>query len=278
MQDVHISPGALSFNDTANIVRTQKLKIRNNGNSPVSYQITNKASVAIRPYDGRNGYIFSEPVTYINSAKASIRFSQKTIKLAPGKSATIKVTVTPPKTNPDDHIMYGGYIEFKSNVPEKHKDLTVPYFGIVGEQHKLPVFMPGSPVVSDATGSRWYKNKNDVFIFDPRSGNIPYFVYGFQTPTAHVKATLYTEDGSRELGNVQPGMDYLGRTTLSEPYKSTFWDGTYQPTSSGSSEFPVTRRVPRGRYRIGWKALKLLGDRNNSNDWESWMSCIIQVV
>ncbi|CDH52731.1 thermostable alkaline protease [Lichtheimia corymbifera JMRC:FSU:9682] len=277
MQNVHITPGALSFNDTANIVRTQKLKIRNTGDSTVSYQITNNASVAIQPYDGKNGYIFSEPVTYIDNAKASIRFSQKTIKLAPGKSATIKVTLTPPKTNPDDHIMYGGYIQFKSQTPD-NKDLTVPYFGIVGEQHKLPIFMPGSPVVSDASGSQWYKNKDDVFVFDTRSGNIPYFVYGFQTPTAHVKATLYTADGRQELGNVQPGMDYLGRTTLTEPYSSTFWDGTYQPTASGSSDFPVTRRVPRGRYRIGWKALRLLGDRNNSNDWESWMSCIIQVV
>ncbi|KAI7882354.1 subtilisin-like protein [Lichtheimia hyalospora FSU 10163] len=278
MQNVHITPGALSFNDTANMVRTQKLTIRNTGDSSVSYQITNNASVAIQPYDGKNGYIFSEPVTYIDTAKASIRFSQKTNKLAPGKSATIKVTVTPPKTNPDDHIMYGGYIQFKSQAPNKSKDITVPYFGIVGEQRKLPIFMPGSPVVSDSTGSRWYKNKDDVFILDPRSGSIPYFVYGFQTPTAHIKATLYTEDGRQALGNVQPGMDYLGRTTLSEPYSSTFWDGTYQPTSSGSSEFPVTRRVPRGRYRIGWKALRLLGDRNKSEDWESWMSCIIQVV
>ncbi|KAJ8663403.1 hypothetical protein O0I10_000642 [Lichtheimia ornata] len=183
MQDVHITPGALSFNDTANIVRTQQWKIRNSGDSTISYQITNNAGVAIQPYDGKNGY----------------------------DHATIKVTLTPPKTNPYDHIVYGAYIQFKSQVPN-NEDLTVPYFGIVGEQHKLPIFMPGSPVVSDASGSRWYKNKDDVFVFDTRSGNIPYFVYGFQTPTAHVKVMLYTEDGRQELGNVQPGMDHLGHT------------------------------------------------------------------
>ncbi|KAJ8663400.1 hypothetical protein O0I10_000639 [Lichtheimia ornata] len=88
--------GLIQVYDT---IMQDQLKIRNMGNSTAS-----------------NGYIFSEPVTYIDNAKASIRFSQKTIKLAPGKSATIEVTLTPPKTNPYDHIVYGAYIQFKRKV------------------------------------------------------------------------------------------------------------------------------------------------------------------
>lgn len=44
-------PDALPFNDTDTI------------HQPVSNQITNNSSVAIYPYDGKDGYIFSEPVT-----------------------------------------------------------------------------------------------------------------------------------------------------------------------------------------------------------------------
>ncbi|CDH52727.1 predicted protein [Lichtheimia corymbifera JMRC:FSU:9682] len=106
LKNVH--PWRPSFNDTA------KLKIRNTGHSTVCYQITNNTSVAIQPYNGKNGYIFGEPVTYIDNAEPSIYFSQKTIKLAPRKSATIKVTLTSPNTNPHDHTMYDGYIQFNN--------------------------------------------------------------------------------------------------------------------------------------------------------------------
>ncbi|CDH52723.1 predicted protein [Lichtheimia corymbifera JMRC:FSU:9682] len=88
----------------------------------------------------------------------------------------------------------------------------------------------------------------------------------------HVNATLYTEDGSQELGNVQPGMDYIGRTTLGRPTASHFRMGYVSlcTISSNSSEFPVT-----GVYR---EENILVEDRNDSNDWEPCMLCIIQVV
>lgn len=280
-QGVHITPGAISFNDTANIVRTHKLTIKNNGDSTVSYQISNNMSVAIQPYD-QDPYIYSEPVIYINderNSEATFKFNKKTIKLGPGKSTTIKLTVTPPTkhNSPDDHIMYGGFIQFKSQQPNKHKDLTVPYFGIVGDQRKLPLFMPDSPVVTDENQSKLYNNKDDVFVFDPKNATtVPYFIYGFRTPTAHLKATLYTESG-KALGTVWSANYEIGRNTLSEPYTATIWDGTYKPTI-GKFEFPVSLQAPKGKYRIGWKALKLLGNPNKSQDWESWTSCIIQVV
>ncbi|CDS09870.1 hypothetical protein LRAMOSA02547 [Lichtheimia ramosa] len=280
-QGVHITPAAISFNDTANIGRTHKLTIKNNGDSTVSYQISNNMSVAIQPYD-QDPYIYSEPVIYINderNSEATFKFNKKTIKLGPGKSTTIKLTVTPPTkhNSPNDHIMYGGFIQFKSQQPNKHKDLTVPYFGIVGDQRKLPLFMPDSPVVTDENQSKLYNNKDDVFVFDPKNATtVPYFIYGFRTPTAHLKATLYTESG-KALGTVWSANYEIGRNTLSEPYTATIWDGTYKPTI-GKFEFPVSLQAPKGKYRIGWKALKLLGNPNKSQDWESWTSCIIQVV
>ncbi|CDH52724.1 predicted protein [Lichtheimia corymbifera JMRC:FSU:9682] len=107
-----------------------------------AYKAPNSHAIGIDPplhkvmIVSKNVHITPDTLSFIDNAKASIRISQKTIKLTLDKSAAIKVILTPPKTNPDEHIMYGGYIQFKSQTPD-NKDLTVPYFGIVGEQHKL---------------------------------------------------------------------------------------------------------------------------------------------
>ncbi|KAI9488326.1 peptidase S8/S53 domain-containing protein [Zychaea mexicana] len=269
-QQVHVSPGGISFNDTANLHKTYTLTITNNGDSIVSYQVLNNVSVSVVPYGDREEYQFTEPATYgIDSAK--LRFSKKSIKISPGKSAKLDVTVIPPKSNPADHIMYGGYVQLKSQ--QKQKDITIPYMGIVGNQHELPIYGYDTPYLTNSTDGTYVFGPNDTYVYDRTSGTAPIFIIYMNNPTREIQAPLYNEKG-KKIGYAFTDLTLLGRSTSSNAGIMVQWFGTYTPTLF-NVQLPITLRAPAGKYRIGLNALKWLG--NPKEDWEEWTSGVIQV-
>ncbi|CDH55597.1 subtilisin-like serine protease pr1c [Lichtheimia corymbifera JMRC:FSU:9682] len=139
-QTVHASPSHLSFNDTANQIKSHTITVTNHDDtSTASFTVLNNVSVALHPFNNSDpGYPFLEPARYSNDS-VSLRFSKKQFKLAPGKSVNITVSPVIPSTL-EMYTMYGGYVQFKSDHPDKHKDLAVPYMGVIGNLHELKVF------------------------------------------------------------------------------------------------------------------------------------------
>lgn len=270
-QKVHVSPAAISFNDTATTkYRKQSVTITNHGSQTIHYKVLDQVTVGIAPYDvAKSGYTPLEPVAN-TVAKAKLHFSTKNFKLAPGKSKKVTFTVTPPKTNPKDHIFYGGFIQFKSMQQKNGKDLKVPYFGVVGKQKELPIFDEGFPTVID-TKSKEYKS-TDTFVYDrKKKDSYPVTVLRLLTPTAHVKADLL--DSKKNVkGQFMTGLDYLGRNFLEEDslYTQLPWDGTYIPASIPGNLTPID--AVSGTYYLRFSALKLLGDPKKKSDWETWTS------
>lgn len=272
VQKSHIYPSQISFNDTATTkYRTKTITITNRGKKTISYEVKNDITTGISPYDVKNsGYTPLEPA--LNSvAKANLRFSTKSFKLAPGKSKKITVTVTPPKTNPRDHVFYGGYI----HVVNKQKtngarDLRVPYFGVVGSQKTLPIFDEGFPTIIDQKSNEY--TPKDTFTFDRSSlTNAPIAVLRLITPTKTIKADLLDAKTKKVVGQFLTGLDYVGRNFLTgdDKYKQVLWDGTYIPTGFHDA-LPVA--APAGTYLWQFSALKLLGDPKNKKDWEVYTS------
>lgn len=217
--------------------------------------------------------MFTEPATFGNHTAAKLRISKSIIKVSPGRSANVVVTVIPPDTDPSLHIMYGGYIQFKSR-SNGAKDLMVPYFGIVGQQKELPIFNE-PPFVTDPKMETVYNKTSDTYVFDRLDNNTtPYIVYSLATPTAHVVAELLSDNTEKTIGYAFRGFDWTARNTLSTPYSSLPWHGTYSPAWI---DLPVEIPVLPGTYRIRFKALKLLGNPEKSSDWEVWESCRINV-
>ncbi|KAI8147303.1 peptidase S8/S53 domain-containing protein [Fennellomyces sp. T-0311] len=273
-QTVHVSPGGISFNDTANLVKSHKLTITNNGDSIVSYEISNNVSVSIVPYDFSVSEYPSEPQSFGTDA-AKLRISKKTVKISPGKSATITVSVIPPSTNPKDHIMYGGFIKFKSL--QKQKDLTVPYIGIVGNQVELPIYGGGTPFVTNTTTPPFSAiyNTGDTYVYDrSNNGAPPTFILSLAHPTRQILAPLYNAFGMK-IGYAFTDLTLLPRFTQGQ-FASLQWDGTYTP-SFFDVPLPITLKALKGKYTIDLQALKWLGNPKNKKDWEIYKSCTIQI-
>ena len=284
-QTSHISPGSISFNDTANLNKTQTLTITNHGDSIAWYEIFNQVSITIDPYNQTgetSAYGFNAPVKYINGSTAHLRFSRKTIKVSPGSSTEVKITVTPPDIDPKLHIMYSGFIEFKSKLPNKNKDMTVPYIGIVGNQRELPIFDKEITRIED---SEYYYDLDELITFNPKNeSTTPVVVLGLTTPSKLIVFRLYEHNTKKELGYALKPYKYANRSTGAKPIVGAFvWDGSYYEKLPPSEEErtlpdPAKHKVKPGKYQIVAQALKLLGDPNNKRDWEDWTSNVIEVV
>ncbi|KAG1470648.1 hypothetical protein G6F56_002560 [Rhizopus delemar] len=262
-QGTHITPGQISFNDTATTqYRKQTFTVTNHGSKTVKYEFGNLASTGVAPYDLDVGYTPLEPAVNVN-AQASLRFSRKTLTLAPGKSQKITVTVTPPKTNPKEHIYYGGYITISS---KQSRSLKIPYVGVQGKQVELPIFDEGYPYIGSSTQSY---GVNDTYTFDRNKiSTAPYTIYRLLTPTSQLKTELF-DSNNKNLGLYQTGTNYLSRNfNADSSYESGFvWDGTYFP-----SNLTVAIPAPSGTYRFKISALKLFGNPKNAKHWETYTS------
>ncbi|KAI8073486.1 peptidase S8/S53 domain-containing protein [Gilbertella persicaria] len=270
-QQVHISPAQISFNDTATTkYRTQTFTVTNHGSKTVQFDLTNDVATGISPYDESvTGYTPLEPVDNVKAA-ASLRFSKKTFKIAPGKSQKITVTVTPPNTDDKDHIFYGGFIHLKSKQQKSNVDVKIPYFGVKGKQNTLPIFDEDFPLLIDPKSAQY--TSDDTFTYDRnQTDTYPILVLRLLTPTAHVKADLLDTKTNKVIGQFLTGLDYLGRNfQTSEQYDQYAWDSTYVPSSIADAPLPIP--VPSGTYKFQVKALKLLADPSKASSWENWTS------
>lgn len=272
-QSTHVSPGQISFNDTMTTnYRTKTLTITNHGTQTIAYELVNEVATGIAPYDvATSGYTPLEPAVDTTAA-ASLRFSLKTFKLAAGKSQKVTVTVIPPKTDPADHIFYGGNIRVISKQQTLSLDTKIPYFGKVGITKTLPIFdTDGFPVIIDLK-SKMY-GPNDTFTYDRADKTTrPVSVVRLLTPTKTIKAELIDATSQKVLGEFFTGYQFMGRDYLVEnsQYTTVFWDGNYVPASLAGVTASIP--APAGTYLWRLRALKLLGDENNKNDWETWTS------
>ncbi|KAI8334655.1 peptidase S8/S53 domain-containing protein [Chlamydoabsidia padenii] len=280
-QHTHITPGQVSFNDTSSNQRKSKtFTIKNYGSKTVSYHISNNVSLSIAPYDlASTGYTYIQPVNYTHSA-AKLRISKKSIKLAPGKSIHIKVSVIPPHTDPKQHIMYGGYIQFKSSNKENGLDLSIPYFGVVGRQVDLPIFDRDFPYLSDdSTGRVAYEANETLILHRHNKTSSAYVVTRYITPTALLQTDLIDVKTSKVFGKALPDQTYVPRNTLNpgEQAQIIKWNGTYLPDSDDHSSLKGIP-VPEGTYALRMKALHVFGNPDNEDDFDSWTSSHIKIT
>lgn len=269
LQKSHVTPAQISFNDTATTnYRTKTITVTNHGSDIISYEVINDVSTGVSPYNvQKSGYTPLQPAENLVAA-AKLRFSTKSFKLGPGKSTEIKVTVTPPETDPKDHIFYGGYIRIKSNQEDKAKDLKVPYFGVAGVQKTLPIFDQGFPTIIDIQSKEY--GPKDTYTFDRSKKNaFPITVLRLLTPSAKIKADLIDTKTNQVLGEFVYGLDFLGRNFLIEKrqFYQLPWDGTFIPPAALKRS-----TAPAGTYKLRFSALKNLGNPDDTKDWETWTS------
>ncbi|KAI8086543.1 peptidase S8/S53 domain-containing protein [Halteromyces radiatus] len=274
-QNVHITPGQFSFNDTSsNQYKTQTFTITNHGSKTVSYQISNNVSLSVVPYDlATSGYTYIQPINYTTAA-AKLRISKKSIKVAPGKSVKVKVSVIPPHTDVKQHIMYGGYVQLKSSNKKNGLDLSIPYFGVVGRQKDLPIFDQDFPYLSSNSNGTVAYEKNETFVLNRSKKAEAYIITRLLSGTALLQGDVVDVKSHKVIGKAFPDQTYLARNTLNptEQAQSIPWDGSYY--KSGNKPIPV----PKGTYEITVRALHIFGNPKKQADFDTWTSGHIRVT
>ncbi|KAL0084583.1 secreted subtilisin-like serine protease [Phycomyces blakesleeanus] len=271
---VRVSPTQISFNDTSSFAKykTQTLTIINTGKARTTFKVVNEPSIAVAPYNRTaQGYATLAPTGFSN-AKAKLTFSKTSVTLNAGQKTTVRVTVIPPKVNPKDHIMYGGYIRFKAGNQKTALDVTVPYFGVVGKQRDLPLFDKDYPYLSDPTGTPVFL-KNQTYTYDrSNTKTTPTIVYRLLTPTAKFDVDVLNAKTKKSIGKTLTDSTYIPRNTFATDnfMSGVSWDATYVPSSISDIQDKVP--VPSGTYILNLRALKLLGNPKDPKDWETYQT------
>ena len=159
--------------------RTINVKLHNIGKSDAQFDIPDNQVINESNNAGEK--------TVTSFSNESLTTLSKHVRVAPGKTETVKFTLNP-KTNGDHYVE--GYIGFESTT-EGQPNLTVPYLGFVGDWNKEPIIVdPNSTYSSDIPATtKLVSIFNEGGIF----GNLP--------------MKVNTEGQERSLGAFSPNDD-----------------------------------------------------------------------
>lgn len=267
---LHVSPGCISFNDTASAEgKTHVLTIQNYGHDTIPVSMRYTPSKSISMFGNQSTFAPTEPIQRSNTSVELTMTPQHLLSLGRGQSEQVIVSVQLPKDADHAYQMYGGFIELMSFDQTLAR---VPYFGVLGRMRDLPIFDKGYPYIAPSGNIDVRYNSTDAFFFNITSGPQPTIVCRLLTAAAQVHIEVLDSHQQEVLGEISGGpFTYWERNRLSDAayYRTVDWNGDIVLNYDGLST-PI--QVERGTYFVRTRALKLLGYPDNPNDWEYWMS------
>lgn len=304
-EQFHVSPAKLSLNDTANsyLLEHQEITIYNHdATNDLTFNISHKPSLTATGYSLAKNQSFTpeEPIGLYagnQSSVATVSFDKTSLVIPAGESAKVRVHIEPPSKTftLENHVLYGGYIMISTSSNEASVEASVPYFGMLGNMKDLPILdrsnKPSSaapyqfPAIGLTNGSSTVKDGsigrfNLTYYSDLKlaSGG-PYILARLLTGTALLQVQIMNENGEY-IGDVPmtETRRYMMRNTLSiteysTSYYSWYWSGEYTPKDSSlkSKEYEP-KLLKSGEYRLVIRGLKVFGDINNDDDFDTWTS------
>ncbi|ORZ21743.1 hypothetical protein BCR41DRAFT_403657 [Lobosporangium transversale] len=134
---VEVTPSFISLNDTVNMNSNQVITIRNNGKSPLEYEVEILPAAGLLPFD-KNMMVEKSP-QHIR-AEASAKIAQKSVTVPPGSSVTVDLKFTGPDTDPLKYVVYSGFVRFKPKTSSADlHSIHVPYMGMQGDYKTVNV-------------------------------------------------------------------------------------------------------------------------------------------
>ncbi|KAG8756358.1 hypothetical protein FRC11_005399 [Ceratobasidium sp. 423] len=300
-------PAELLLNDTAYFKGMHTLVVQNGGAEDVTYTFSHVPAGTINTVSGIQP--IPGPIDHFDNAAAA---TIEPIKVAvpAGSSASVNVTITPPANlNETQFPVYSGYIRATGSdnsilqstyigVAARLKDMKVidntdAYFGDI----RLPAIMDalGNPIPS-----------NEPLTFSLNANDTPVAVFRLlagspliQFDLIDSRETLSTGDGypdknpsphnatpKRSTWNwltpngVQTAGIFAGVPSLGVIYReryiarntnaNTTKDGGYNTLEI--NEFANGTAIPDGSYRVLFRALKITGNPEHEEDYETWTS------
>ena len=251
-----VEPGKLSLGESQAGGSTQTLTVTNEGSNAVTYNLSSVNTVS------NNGNTFAPG---FNLSDASVAFSAPSITVAPGGSAALTATITPPSG--PNLGQYGGYIVLTPT--DDGQVYRVPFAGFIGDYQAKQVLVPtaaGFPWLADASLGG---NLAGGGTFTMTGDDIAYFPVHLDHQSRTIRMEIVDTSGRDWHRAFQ--FDYVGRNSTSTGAFVLAWDGV---TFAGNHAY----EVPNGTYVAKLSVLKALGDANNPAHWENWTSPVITVA
>ncbi|ROW01254.1 hypothetical protein VMCG_05990 [Cytospora schulzeri] len=274
---------SLSFNDTHRSVPNATFTIRNMGPDSVIYNLGNSPALSMYtlPLIADSFYPENFP-NRILADSAALNFSRTSVKVPPKGRAEITVTPSlPALADVQEAIpVYSGFITINST---NGGNLTIPYLGVIGTVSNEFVMDPEKSTMLGYAAKGYDAGMADNITFSiphPTRNNTydpdkPYSTSGYYYPTADVILDL----GSRIVrADVIPlSTNYTGPTTkvLGEKTAGSVYGfpQTYLPRMSTNVVFTGMLDdgtiVPEGKYALAVRALKLFGDPDKVEDYDT---------
>jgi hypothetical protein len=283
--DTMITPEQIRLNDEEHGAKNNEyfLTIKNNGRLDTEYTITHQASVTAQGFE--NNKILRKPIS-ITSEKvsATVEILDPIVFVEANEEKNITIRITPP-TNTSQPSIYSGYIIVSK---EEEDTKYIPYAGLTSSLSKLPVLV---------------KNGTMPRLLNPIINILSPAIVSFQLAESSSLVTITAvdvDDPSLSYGLIPEGyITYVGRNVLDDPNDVFLvsWHGdvvdtpeqaavstlrqskvqTYQSLivnekfeTQGIA--PLGRKLFSGKYRLKLTALRPLGNVNNENDFDSWLS------
>lgn len=251
-----VTPGKLSLGEGVDPIR-QRIRIRNNGKSSVTYKLSHEPALATGPdtfaLDWWDAY-------------ATVEFNSASVEVSRGDSGSVDVTITPPKDLPDNSI-YGGYIMLE---PQDGKGdvLRVPYAGFKGDYQSIQVLTTdfGLPWFVDGN---WDDHPDPFTLADEVEQ--PTIVYQMLHQARRLTVNVVNDKG-RTLGRAFE-LEYHPRNSTLDGVFVISWDGTYMVGQNGRR----TREAPDGKYTLVLTVEKPLAERRNPAHFETWTSPVFTI-
>lgn len=209
--DTKVTPMELNLADSSKTV-VRKLTIKNTSKKTKKYTIdsTGSAYVSAAPGVHDRDHMYS---WYANNEAtyASVSFSSRKVTIKAGSSATVTVSITPPKKiDAATMPLYGGFVEVTDEAGSQY---TVPYAGVPYARSSLPVLDfgslwqvdqkplpgPGIPNTPAVLCPYWNSRDNDLMEFffpapiptdpdeDQDDDNDPLFSFAISQPSPYVR-------------------------------------------------------------------------------------------
>lgn len=286
-----VSPGELLLNDTANWKADHKITIKNNGKTKQTYKLSHvPAGTALTL---KAVYLIPEdyPVPQTTD-QVTATISRSSVTLAPGKSATVKVSFAAPTGLPTERLpVLSGFIQ----VVGGGETLKVSYLGLAGSLKQTPVvdgstyyfgtrtpLLLNSTMEEQTTPTAYTLQGEDApsLLFRMAMGT-PSLVIDLVPADTHIHVTInppknFAANKVAAAGSFD-AVKTVGRIG-SIPYMSRDSDAGSDAAAPGYSSItlPTTfengTAIAAGNYRLLLRALKITGDPKKEEDYEVYMS------
>lgn len=215
-----VTPSCVSLNDTAHINAKQTFTITNRGTDTIQYSVQVIPAAGLLPFDE---FKMVDKTPKKVRAPASVQISESTVEVGPGAAATVDMTFTGPATDPDQYVIYSGFVRFTPETVTKQTPVMhVPYMGMQGNFKSVSILDPtfglhifdghGKPLRPNAPQTGEHAHVGTDSVVDE-----PVMAMGIAEQISHEIGTHPSHGDGDNLINDNSGGDDAGATGRPRP-------------------------------------------------------------